>query len=150
MSEKLCVVVLAIASAAVAADLSPAPVTFHKDVLPVLQGHCQTCHRPGQAGPMSFLTYDSTRPWAKAIKEAVVTRKMPPWFADPNVGHFQNDASLKQADIDTLVKWADGGAPQGNANDAPPPVQWPEGWQIQPDVVLDGPSYDVPAHPKTT
>jgi hypothetical protein len=148
MSEKLCVAVLAAIFAASAADLSPAPVTFHKDVVPVLQKSCQTCHRPGQAAPMSFLTFENTRPWAKAIKEAVVMRKMPPWFADPNVGHFLNDRSLKQADIDTLVKWADSGAPQGNAKDAPPPVQWPEGWQIQPDIVVEGPSYDVPAHPK--
>jgi hypothetical protein len=147
-SERLCVALLTLVTGAIAADLSPAPVSFHKDVLPVLQRHCQTCHRPGQAGPMSFLTYESTRPWAKAIKEAVVMRKMPPWFADPNVGHFLNDPSLKQADIDTLVKWADIGAPQGNAKDAPPPVQWPEGWQIKPDVIVEGPSYDVPAHPK--
>jgi hypothetical protein len=97
---------------------------------------------------MSFLTYESTRPWAKAIKEAVVMRKMPPWFADRSVGHFLNDRSLKQADIDTLAKWADSGAPQGNAEDAPPPVQWPKGWQIQPDVIVEGPSYDVPAHTK--
>ncbi len=145
---KLCCVALITAAGAIAADLSPAPVTFHKDVLPVLQKNCQTCHRPGQAAPMSFLTYESTRPWAKAIKEAVVIRKMPPWFADPSVGHFLNDRSLKQADIDTLVKWADSGAPQGNAKDASAAVQWPEGWQIQPDIVIDGPSYDVPAHPK--
>ena len=122
--------------AAMAADPPSTPVTFNKDVLPILQKNCQTCHRPGQAGPMSFLTYQSTRPWAKAMKEAVVLRKMPPWFADPKVGHFINDPSLKQNEIDTIAKWADAGAPEGNPKDAPAPVQWAEGWHIQPDVVI--------------
>ena len=69
-------------------------VTFHKDVEPILQRNCQSCHRPGQAGPMSFLTYQTPRPWAKAMKAAVATRKMPPWFADARYGHFVNDRSL--------------------------------------------------------
>src|ERR1700680_1346852 len=81
--------------------------TFSKDVLPVLQANCQTCHRPGQIAPMSFLTYESTRPWAKAIKAAVLSKKMPPWGAHPGIGHFTNDRSLKQADIDIIAKWAD-------------------------------------------
>src|SRR5580698_4565808 len=113
--------------AALAADVSssaPASVTFHKDVLPILQKNCQGCHRPGQIAPMSFLTYDSARPWAKAMKVAVATKKMPPWFADPQFSHFANDRSLKQSDIDTIAKWADGGALEGNAKDAPAPVQW--------------------------
>jgi hypothetical protein len=138
------------ATAAIAADTttsSPA-VTFNKDVLPILQRNCQTCHRPGQVAPMSFLTYQSTRPWAKAMKAAVAARKMPPWFADPQVGHFSNDRSLKQSEIDTIAKWADNGAAEGDAKDAPPPVQWPEGWQIQPDIIVEGPTTDVPAHPK--
>jgi len=97
---------------------------------------------------MSFLTYESTRPWAKAIKETVLLRKMPPWFADPNVGHFVNDRSLRQSEIDVLVKWADGGALPGDTKDAPPAVVWPEGWQIKPDIVVQGPTYEVPAHPK--
>src|SRR5262245_10426215 len=84
--------------------------TFHKDILPILQKNCQSCHRPGQIAPMSFLSYDSTRPWAKAMKTAVLSRKMPPWFADPQYGHFGNDRSLAQADIETIVKWADSGA----------------------------------------
>jgi len=67
------------------------PVTFYKDVLPILQKNCQTCHRPGEIAPMSFMTYQDTRPWAKGIKQAVVARQMPPWFADPNYGHFAND-----------------------------------------------------------
>ncbi len=89
---------LAVAVTAMAADVSssaPSAVTFTKDVLPVLQRNCQTCHRPGQVAPMSLLTYQDARPWAKAIKAAVTARKMPPWFADPNYGHFLNDRSLK-------------------------------------------------------
>src|SRR5690348_2910434 len=83
-----------------AADVSTSgPVTFHKDVLPILQKNCQTCHRPGQIAPMSFLTYQSTRPWAKAMKAAVITRKMPPWSADPHYGPYLNDRSLKQNEI---------------------------------------------------
>ena len=134
-------------AAAIAAD-TPASVTFTKDVLPILQKNCQTCHRPGQIAPMSFLTYQSARPWAKAMKAAVAARKMPPWFADPNYGHFTNDRSLKPGEIETIAKWADAGAPEGDAKDAPPPIQWPEGWQIQPDIIVQGPTTDVPAHPK--
>jgi len=145
MSIRLWLFVLTFGIAAAAA---PASVTFYKDVLPVLEKNCQTCHRPGQAGPMSFLTYETTRPWAKALKEAVISRKMPPWFADASAGHFLNDPSLKQSEIDTIARWADGGAQPGDPKDAPAPVAWPEGWQIQPDVIVEGPSFDVPAHPK--
>ena len=82
-------------AAAPAANQGAAPaVTFHKDVVPVLQKNCQSCHRPGQIGPFSMLTYKDTRPWAKAIKAAVMSRAMPPWFADPRYGHFNNDRSL--------------------------------------------------------
>jgi len=127
---------------------APPPVTFHRDVLPILQRNCQTCHRPNNIAPMSFLTYASTRPWAKAIKAAVATRKMPPWFADPEYSHFANDPSLKPGEIDTLVKWADSGAPEGDARDAPAAVQWPEnGWAAKPDIVLKGVPYTVPAAP---
>ena len=121
---------LAATVAAIAAD-SSSPVTFSKDVLPILQKNCQSCHRPGQIAPMSLLTYQDARPWAKAIKTAVSTRKMPPWFADQKYGHFANDRSLKQTDIDTMAKWVDSGAPEGNPKDAPAPVAWPkEGWGI--------------------
>ena len=116
-------------------------VTFNKDVLPILQKHCQTCHRPGNIAPMSFLTYQSTRPWAKAMKAAVAGRKMPPWFADPRFGHFSNDRSLKQGEIDVIAKWADSGAPEGDAKDAPPPVKWSaNGWNQQPDIIVEGSS----------
>jgi len=96
---------------------------------------------------MSLLTYDQARPWAKSIKQAVLTKKMPPWFADAHYGNFSNDRSLKQADIDTLVSWVDAGAPAGNAKDAPTPIDWVEGWRIgKPDVVLSMPvAFNVPA-----
>jgi len=96
-------------------------VTFYRDVLPILQNRCQECHRQGQMAPMAFSTYQQTRPWAKAIREAVLTRKMPPWFADPCCGKFSNDRSLTAAERDTLARWADSGAPQGRESDAPPP-----------------------------
>ena len=121
-------------------------VTFTKDVLPILQKNCQSCHRPGQIAPMSLVTYKDARPWAKAIKAAVTMRKMPPWFADQKYGHFTNDRSLKQNEIDTLVKWVDGGAAEGTPKDAPPPVEWPaDGWAIRPEVVVELPPHDVPA-----
>src|SRR5271169_1906841 len=104
---------------AFAADTQSPQVTFNKDVLPILQKNCQSCHRPGQIAPMPFLTYEGTRPWAKSMKTAVATRKMPPWFADPQYQHFSNDRSLKQGDIDTIAKWADSGAPEGDPKDAP-------------------------------
>src|SRR5688572_4277397 len=121
-------------------------VTFNKDVLPVLQKNCQNCHRPGQIAPMSLLTYQEARPWARAMKAAVIGRTMPPWFADPKYGHFLNERRLTDSEIDVISKWADSGAPEGNVKDAPRPVQWPEdGWQIKPDYIVDGPKYDVPA-----
>jgi hypothetical protein len=149
MRTGLCGLVL-MGVAAMAADTSASSpaVTFNKDILAILQRNCQTCHRPGQVAPMSFLTYQSTRPWAKAMKAAVAARKMPPWFADPQVGHFSNDRSLRQSEIDTIAQWADSGAAEGDAKDAPTPVEWPEGWQIQPDIIVKGPATEVPAHPK--
>src|SRR5436190_1820925 len=85
-------------------------VTFNKDVLPILQKNCQTCHRPGEVAPMSLLTYESARPWAKAMKQAVLTKQMPPWFADPKYGEFRNEPKLTDADRKTLAAWADAGA----------------------------------------
>jgi hypothetical protein len=126
------------------ANTSP---TFTKDVLPLLQKNCQICHRPGQIAPMSLLSYKETRPWAKAIRNAVVTRKMPPWFAEPQYAHFRNDRTLAQGDIETIVKWVESGAPEGDPKDAPAPVQWPEkGWQIKPDIIVDLPEFTVPAN----
>jgi predicted CXXCH cytochrome family protein len=98
---------------AMTASVSAAP-TFYKDVLPVLQHNCQSCHRPGQAAPTALLTYRDTRPWAAAIKQAVLARKMPPWFANAAYGHFANDRTLSKLDIDTVAAWVDAGAPAGN------------------------------------
>jgi hypothetical protein len=120
---------------------------FYKDVLPILQKHCQECHRPGEIAPMPLVTYAEARPWAKAIREQIIARRMPPWFADPAYGHFSNDRSLSQTEIDTLAAWAKAGAPAGNVTDAPPPRQWPNGWNIgAPDAVFEMPhAFAVPA-----
>jgi mono/diheme cytochrome c family protein len=113
-------------------------VTFHKDVLPILQNRCQGCHRPGEAAPMAFLTYSDTRPWASAIRQAVQTGKMPPWHADPAYGHFLNDRRLSQMEKDTLVEWTKTGAKEGDPTLAPLPRQFTQRWTIgQPDLVLD-------------
>jgi mono/diheme cytochrome c family protein len=142
---RLVVAGLAVGLAAMAADES-SPVTFSKDVLSILQKNCQSCHRPGQIAPMSLLKYSDARPWAKAIKAAVVARKMPPWFADPSYGHFVNDRSLKQSEIETIAKWADTGAVEGNPKDAPSSIEFAkDGWVIQPEVVMDLPPHPVPA-----
>jgi hypothetical protein len=137
---------LAASIAATAGSVSSTP-TYYKDIAPVMQNRCQECHRPGEVAPMSFMSYNEVRPWAKAIKTAVLTRKMPPWFADPHFGKFSNDRSLPQHDIDTLIAWIDGGAKEGDLKDAPAPRQFAEGWQIgTPDLVLQMPSaIDVPA-----
>jgi hypothetical protein len=125
------------------AEENSSGVTFNKDVLPILQENCQTCHRPGEIAPMSFLTYKDTRPYAKAIKAAVISRQMPPWFADPAYGHFANDRQLSDAKIKTLVAWADGGTLEGDPKDAPKPQVFHEGWNIQPDMIIEMPK-DVP------
>lgn len=121
-------------------------VSFNKDVLPILQKNCQVCHRPGEVAPMSFLTYEGTRPWAKAIKEAVLSKKMPPWFADPRYGDFRNEPKLTETEIKTLAAWADGGSPEGDARDKLAPIDWPEGWRTKPDVIISMPvRHNVPA-----
>jgi hypothetical protein len=126
-------------------------VTFYRNVLPILQDRCQECHRSGQMAPMAFSTYQQTRPWAKAIREAVLTRKMPPWFADPCCGNFANDRSLTASERETLMRWADSGAQQGREADAPPVKHWTDGWNIVtsnngPDAVIEMPrAFRVPA-----
>jgi hypothetical protein len=124
-----------------------AGVTFAKDVAPIIQKNCMVCHRPGEVAPMSFTNYKEVRPWAKAIREKVVTRAMPPWFADPSHGEFSNDPRLSQKEIDTIVAWVEGGAKEGDAKDSPPAPKYTEGWQIgKPDVTLSMPvEYSVPA-----
>ena len=135
----------------IAARPASAQVTFAKDVAPIFQRSCQACHRPGSIAPMSLLTYEAARPWAKAIRTQVTKRAMPPWFIDKNVGiqHFEDDRSLNDKDIDTIVKWVDAGAPLGNAADMPPPrtfndnlYEWTLASQLgrQPDVVVPIPA----------
>ncbi len=132
------------AAALAAPNTTGTPVTFNKDVLPILQKNCQTCHRPGEIAPMSLLTYTDARPWAKAIKVAVASKKMPPWFAE--VGHFANDRTLSAADINTLSAWADNGAPEGDAKDKPAPVTFSDGWNIKPDMIIEMPKeFQLPA-----
>jgi len=116
-------------------------VTFTKDVAPILQRSCQTCHRPGAIAPMSLLTFQDARPWARSIKAKVVAREMPPWHIDRNVGiaRFKDDPSLTDAEIATIARWVDDGAPMGNPADMPPPRQFSEldQWYIgRPDVIV--------------
>jgi len=116
-------------------------VTFNKDVAPILFKSCAECHRPGEAAPFSVLSYKDARPWAKSIREQVVSRQMPPWHADPHVGAWANDRRLSQTEIDKIAAWVDGGAPEGEANDLPPAPQFVEGWRIgKPDLVLTMPN----------
>jgi hypothetical protein len=131
----------AIGITAIAVQLSAqdSAVTFNKDVLPILQKNCQTCHRPGEVAPMSLLTYESARPWAKAMKQAVLTKQMPPWFADRKYGEFRNAPKLTDADRKLLAAWADAGAPEGDAKDKPAPINWPDGWHLKPDVIVSMP-----------
>lgn len=146
---------LTTAGPSMAAALSEKPVTFAKDVAPIFQAKCQECHRKGSMAPMSLVTYEETRPWAKAIRERVLTRQMPPWHIDKTVGiqHFQNDISLSDDQIATVVRWVDSGAPMGDPKDMPPAKEWPsyDGWQLakrfgQPDLVLKSEDYTMPAH----
>src|SRR5438067_1814400 len=141
-----CLFAFAISAAAWAAPAAK-DVTFHKHVEAILQDRCQQCHRPGEVAPMSLLTYKEARPWAKAIKEAVLVRKMPPWFADPGHGQFSNDRRLSQDEIDTLAAWADNGAKEGDTKDAPKPLTFSEGWMIgKPDAVVElQNAFEVPA-----
>jgi hypothetical protein len=121
--------------------------TFSKDVAPILYNRCVSCHRPGEVAPMSLITFKDVRPWAQAIREKVLSREMPPWHADPQHGRFRNDRSLTQGEIDTIVKWANAGARQGDPADAPPLPSFASGWQIgAPDLVFEMPvEYRIPA-----
>jgi hypothetical protein len=123
------------------------PPTFSKDVAPILQKNCQTCHRPGEGGPFSLISYDDAKLMASSIKRVVSQRIMPPWYADPKFGHFANDRSLSEKDIATLVAWANAGAPEGDKKELPPPINWVEGWNIpKPDVIFQLPKpFNIPA-----
>src|ERR1700722_17556077 len=126
-------------------EAAPA-VTFHKEVEPILQNRCQSCHRPGEAGPMPLLTYQQARPWAKAIRAALLAGKMPPRQGDPRYRKFVNDLRLAPGEKETLVEWIDGGALEGNPADAPKTRAFVEGWRIsRPDVVFEMPQdFNVP------
>lgn len=131
-----------------AAHAENSPVTFHKDIEPLLQDRCQTCHHPGDIAPMSLLTYKDARQWAKAIKEYVSLGKMPPWYADPSAHqHYQNDKTLSSAEIQQIRAWVDAGAPEGDPKDAPLPRNFPDGWNIgKPDLIVPMPKpYQIPA-----
>ena len=126
---------------AIVAQAQSSPITFAKDVAPILQRACQNCHRAGSIGPMPLLTYTDARPWARSIKQQVAQRNMPPWFIDRAVGiqKFKNDASLTEQEIATIVQWVDAGAPMGNAADLPKPRVFDDSdrWHIgKPDVVV--------------
>jgi mono/diheme cytochrome c family protein len=117
---------------------SAATVTFTKDVAPILYSSCATCHRPGEMAPMSLLTYKEVRPWAKSIRERVLSREMPPWYADPNHGEFANDTRLTERQIETIRAWVDGGTKEGDPKDLPPAPKFATtGWKFgEPDAVL--------------
>src|ERR1700687_6158010 len=121
-------------------------VTFTKDVAPIVQQNCQSCHRPGEGTPFSLLTYEEARPWAKAMKRMVQQREMPPWFEDGHTEKFANNRSLTQAQIDTIVAWVNAGAPKGDPKDLPPPRQFVQGWSIpKPDVIFQLPKpFSIP------
>jgi peroxiredoxin len=115
------------------------PVTYYRDVLPILQKRCQGCHRPGEVGPFSLMTYRQAVNWAQDIKEYSEDRTMPPWKVTAGPA-FHNDRRMPASEIAILAAWADGGTPEGDPKDAPPPRQFPHGWQLgQPDLVLTFP-----------
>jgi hypothetical protein len=121
--------------------------TFYRDVLPILQQHCQSCHRDGEIGPMALVSYDQVRSLAHTISDSVRQQRMPPWFADRIIGHFSNDPSLSPDEVRMLESWAESHAPAGDARDAPPPRHWISGWNIPvPDAVIRMPKpVSIPA-----
>lgn len=126
-----------------------ANVTFTKDVAPIIFNKCANCHRPGEVAPMPLTSYAEVRPWSKAIREEVVARTMPPWFADPHTStlEFANDRRLSQKEIDIIVAWVEAGAPKGDDKDLPPLPKYAPGWTFgEPDVVIEMPvDFEVPA-----
>lgn len=137
------------------AETANESITFTKNIAPIFQEKCQACHRADSMAPMSLVTYEETRPWAKAIRERVIKREMPPWHINKTVGiqEFKNDRSLTDAQINTIVKWVDAGAPKGEMKDMPAPKQWPDEskWNLAdmfggpPDLIIKSPDWTVPA-----
>jgi hypothetical protein len=126
-----------------------ASITFTKDVAPIIFNKCANCHRLGEVAPMALTSYQEVRPWSKAIREEVVERTMPPWFADPNTStlRFRNDRRLSQKEIETIVAWVDAGAPKGDDKDLPPSPKYTPGWTFgEPDMVIEMPiDFEIPA-----
>ncbi|SVE00967.1 uncharacterized protein METZ01_LOCUS453821, partial [marine metagenome] len=127
-------------------------VTFSRDIAPILQRSCQECHRPGSIAPMSLLTYEEVRPWARAIRNRTGLRTkpgaMPPWYVEKDIGiqRYKNDPSLSDEEIRRIATWVDNGAPQGNPADLPPQLSFPEtvGWTLgEPDLILSTPSVEI-------
>ena len=140
-------------SVASAADTVP---TFTKDIAPIFQEKCEACHRPDSIAPMSLISYEDARPWARSIRSRVEQRQMPPWHIDRTIGiqDFKNDRSLTDAQIDTITRWVDGGAPKGDMKDMPKPKVWPneQGWnfaaqfgQKAPDLIVKSDPFTMPA-----
>src|SRR5437764_7537971 len=138
-------VVLGLAGAARAADAPKAAPTFTKDIAPIFQAKCESCHRPDNMAPMSLITYEDARPWAKSIASRVGARQMPPWHIDKTVGiqKFKNDRSLNDDQIETILGWVAAGSPKGDPKDMPAPRVWKDdsGWSMaekygQPDLVV--------------
>src|SRR5712692_490038 len=119
-------------------------ITYSRDVAPILNKNCVTCHRPNDIAPMPLMTYDEVLPFARMMRESVVQRKMPPWHADPSVGEFMNDARLSNAEIATIDGWVRGGMKKGDPKDTPPSPVFEQGWHIKPDVVFTIPEFLVP------
>ena len=129
---------------AISCSLLASNVTFDKDVAPIVFHRCVSCHHPNDIAPMSLLSYKDARPWAAAIKEAVLSRKMPPWGADPRYGHWSNDARLSDSEIHPLVAWSENGSPEGDPKDLPPVPAFSTGWKIgKPDVILSIPEHKL-------
>ena len=133
----LCAAVLQLGTVATEAKAAEGVPTFAGDVAPILYENCVACHRPNHLAPMSLITYDDVRPWARAVKSKVVSREMPPWGADSSVRAYKNDVSLSQDEIDLIAAWVDGGAPRGNEAELPEVPEFAEGWSIgEPDLVF--------------
>src|SRR5215831_16631527 len=155
MTKRTCAA-LAVACAVMAVQGVPAAgpagsssdVTFTRDIAPILQRSCQRCHRPDSLAPMSLITYEQVRPYAAAIKRQTTLRQMPPWYIEKGVGiqKFRDDPSLSDEEIAKIARWADGGAPQGNPADMPPPIAFADtrAWTIgTPDLIISSPSVTV-------
>ena len=146
------VIVGALYPATFAAQPGPPAATFTRDIAPILQKSCQNCHRPGAIAPMSLLTYQDVRPWARAIKQKVQAREMPPWYIDRHIGiqKFKDDPSLTDAEIATIAEWVDAGAPAGNPADMPKPRVFADidKWHIgKPDMIVSLPKpYELRAN----